>query len=140
MSPAEDLIRDMAERSPILLVVEDEVLIRLAIAEHLRECGFTVVEAVSSEEAIAVMLSGVEVDLVFSDVQMPGEMDGVGLAQWLAVHYPELPVVLTSGAASAMSMAKAACAQVRFMVAKPYDHAVLTGRFHELLARRAKLS
>ena len=71
MSPAEDVIPDMADRAPIILVVEDEVMVRLAAAEHLRENGFTVIEAVSADEARSVLQSGIDVSLVFSDIQMP---------------------------------------------------------------------
>ena len=140
MIPAEDIIPATADGGPVILVAEDEVLVRLAISEHLRACGFTVIEAASAGEVRAVLLSGFEVDLVFSDIQMPGELDGVALAQWLAINDPDIPVVLTSGAASSLAHAAAACAQVKEFVVKPYEHDVLTGRFRVHLARRARLS
>ena len=141
MSPAEDIIPAAADGGgPVILVAEDEVMLRLAISEHLRTRGFTVIEAASAEEARCVLLSGIEIDLVFSDIQMPGEMDGVALAQWLAINHPDIPVVLTSGAANSLALASAACAQVKEFVVKPYAHDVLTGRFRVHLARRARLS
>jgi CheY-like chemotaxis protein len=63
--------------SQTILVVEDEVLIRLVIAEYLRECGYKVYEAAHADEALAVLQSpDVPIDIVFSDVVMPGRMDG----------------------------------------------------------------
>lgn len=60
-----------------VLVVEDEVLVRLVIADYLRECGYRVHEAANAAEAVTVLESGtVSVNIVFSDVQMPGDMDG----------------------------------------------------------------
>lgn len=140
MSPAENVITDPEERGAVVLVVEDEVLIRLSIAEHLRACGYTVVEAATAAEAMAVLNSGIEVDLVFSDINMPGEMDGVALAQWLAGHRVEVPVVLTSGIAASRAAAALACAQVRHVVPKPYDYDDVTRRISDLIATRQRLS
>jgi CheY-like chemotaxis protein len=77
-----------AEPGPIVLVVEDEVLIRLATADHLRSCGFKVLESASGAEAQDLILAGPRVDLVFSDITMPGPVDGVALARWLHEQYP----------------------------------------------------
>jgi hypothetical protein len=64
-----------AEAAKTILVVEDEVLVRLVISDYLRDCGDHVVEAASAAAAKAVLQSNTKVDLVFSDVQMPGEAD-----------------------------------------------------------------
>ena len=61
---------------PVVLVVEDEILIRFLISEHLRDVGFTVIEASNADDAAAVIQSESPVDLVFSDINMPGGMDG----------------------------------------------------------------
>src|SRR5262249_60223603 len=66
-----------------ILFVEDEVLIRMAVADYLRDCGYRVIEAGNADEAIKVLCSNESVDVVCSDVQMPGSMDGFGLAQWI---------------------------------------------------------
>src|SRR4051794_25777084 len=79
----------------IVLLVENEVLIRLAISEYLRECGYRVIEAVSADEAILVLgQEDLAVDLVLSDVAMPGSMDGFGLARWIRKHRNDVDVVL----------------------------------------------
>ena len=84
---------------PTILVVEDDVLVRNIVAAYLRECGFDVIEASGADEAIRVLQADVRVDIVFSDVNMPGSMDGFGLAQWVRRERPWLRVILTSGAA-----------------------------------------
>lgn len=80
-----------------VLVVEDEFLIRMIVADHLRETGFTVVEACSGDEAITILKSGVLIDLVFTDVRMPGATDGLALLAYVKRTQPDTPVVITSG-------------------------------------------
>ena len=82
-----------------ILVVEDELLIRLDIARELAGAGYKVIEAANAAEAIAVLESGHAVDLVFSDIQMPGPVDGIGLLEIVRQRFPSIPVVLTSGGA-----------------------------------------
>jgi CheY-like chemotaxis protein len=72
-----------------ILLVEDEVLVRMPIAQYLRDCGYKVVEAVNADEAIAVLMHPeTVVDIVFSDIEMPGSVDGFGLAKWIREHRP----------------------------------------------------
>jgi two-component system, response regulator PdtaR len=80
---------------PTILIVEDDVLVRSLVAAYLRECGFDVVEANGADEAIRVLQAEVPIDIVFSDIQMPGSMDGFGLAQWVRRERPWLKVILT---------------------------------------------
>jgi len=82
---------------PAVLVVEDNPLIRFTTAEGLRECGWTVFEAETADEAIAILQADSPVALVFSDIEMPGTMDGLGLAQWVRANRPSIRVMLTSG-------------------------------------------
>ena len=91
------LSKPQTEPQPLrILVVEDEILIRTLIAEELRDRGFTVMAANSADAAKSVLDAGNEVDLVFSDVRLPGAMDGVELARHVKSRYPGLPVILTS--------------------------------------------
>jgi two-component system, response regulator PdtaR len=82
---------------PFILVVEDEVLIRMMLADELRGRGFDVVEAQNADEALTLLQSPVPVGLVLTDVQLPGAMDGIGLARLLRATRPELKVVIASG-------------------------------------------
>lgn len=80
-----------------ILIVEDEVLLRLAVADNLRDAGFTVFEASNADEAGEVLRSLKSIDLVFTDVHMPGSMDGEALARWIKSERPDLKVLVTSG-------------------------------------------
>ena len=122
------------EKASTVLVVEDEVLIRMTVADYLRECGMHVLEAANADEAMRVLEAEVEGDVVFSDVQMPGSMDGFGLARWIREHHPRIRVLLTSGLSRTHAVARDLCEESPF-VPKPYDHGQLLERLRELLAR-----
>jgi len=125
--------------APTVLVVEDEVLIRLVIADYLRECGYKVHEAVSGEEAIAILQAPeVSIDVVFSDVEMPGDMDGFALARWVRANKPGLQVILTSGAERSADIAATLC-EAGPLMKKPYASQDVVERIRQLAAR-AKLS
>ena len=82
----------------VVLVVDDEPVIRMATVQHLEEAGFAVREAASAFQAIVVLRDqDNRVDLVFSDVRMPGHMDGVALSCWIFKNRPNIPVILASG-------------------------------------------
>jgi CheY-like chemotaxis protein len=90
--------RDFELACPVaVLVVEDDILVRLTAAEYLRAAGYSVIEAANAAEAVEVFASGEAVDVVFTDVQMPGAMDGLMLARWVGKHHPETEVLVTSG-------------------------------------------
>ena len=80
-----------------VLVAEDDVLVRVALAEELRAVGFAVIEASCADDALAFIRAGGKVDLVFSDIHMPGVIDGRQLAELIARDHPGIPVILTSG-------------------------------------------
>jgi DNA-binding response OmpR family regulator len=117
-------------RPTTVLVVEDEILIRAAVGEYLRKSGYVVVEAADAAEAIAVFVSGEPIDVVMCDVDMPGTMDGLGLARWINRRHSELPVLLTSGRGIGFSATK-----VPF-ISKPYRLEVLAERLKLMLASR----
>lgn len=80
-----------------ILVVEDEVLVRLAVGQFLRELGYGVIEAIDTSEAMQAVRADPAIALVFTDVMLPGGQDGRELADWLARHYPEVKIVIASG-------------------------------------------
>ena len=116
-----------------VLVVEDEVLVRLLVAEHLRDCGYRVIEATAAAEAVAVLQAGVPVDILFSDVQMPGAVDGFALARWVRQHHPRVRVILTSGHEAVAAKCNDLCVAGGFLP-KPYDPARLVAQIRRLLA------
>jgi CheY-like chemotaxis protein len=71
-----------------ILVVEDEVLVRMAIADNLRKARYAVIEASNAHEALDLLRNGVDVRLIFSDVRMPGIIDGVALARIVRSEFP----------------------------------------------------
>ena len=78
-----------SERQATVLMVEDDVIVRMATSDYLQECGFKVIEASTAAEAITMIQSAeFPIDVVFTDVQMPGEMNGFGLAKWVREHRP----------------------------------------------------
>jgi CheY-like chemotaxis protein len=81
-----------------VLVVEDEILTRVDAVACLREAGFDVVEAASGAEALAVIGARDDVDLIFTDIQMPGAIDGLELARRARESHPQVRLVFTSGA------------------------------------------
>lgn len=80
-----------------IMVVEDEPLVRFAMAEMLRELGVSVVEAASADEALLFLQAGQVVDLVFTDHRMPGKLTGADLVSRIHKTYPSIATVITSG-------------------------------------------
>ena len=99
-----------------ILVVEDEVLVRAVIAEELRSAGCAVIEAGRADEALVYLRAGERVDLVFSDIQMPGTLDGLQFAERIKYDFPAISVILTSGNAPPLPVSR-----FGLFVAKPYD-------------------
>jgi DNA-binding NtrC family response regulator len=121
------------------LVVEDEPWIRLALVHHLEQSGFDVLEAGSVAEATSILERTAGIDLVFTDLRLPGEGDGIELARWMAKNRPGAPVVLTSGEIARMPGLKELCRAEGFTyLAKPYPHAQVSARILELIERRKR--
>ncbi|MDR3535853.1 MAG: response regulator [Acetobacteraceae bacterium] len=118
--------------SATVLVVEDELFVREPIAEYLRECGYHVLEAGDAREAILLVDSADAIDVVFSDVRMPGDMDGFALAHWLRTYHPEVSVLLTSGYYSVRNQGGAAIDDVK-LIEKPYSQAQVLRRIRAML-------
>lgn len=95
---ADAALAEMRGASPNfrILLVEDEILIRLAMADDLRLAGFTVVEASNADEALHVLSTMPDIALVVTDIRMPGRMDGVGLANWVRSNAPLVKIAIAS--------------------------------------------
>jgi CheY-like chemotaxis protein len=83
--------------SPVILIVEDEFLLRLDAAETIESAGFEVIQAANVDEAIAVLKTHPDIRVVFTDTQMPGSMDGLKLARFVRNRWPPIKIVATSG-------------------------------------------
>ena len=112
-----------------ILVVEDEAFVRFALAEWLRGEGYEVIEAASGDEA-ATVVSSRSIDLIITDVQMPGSLNGLQLARHIRSAFPSLPVIVVSGHARPENFDEIGAAA---FFLKPYD-------FNELTARVAALT
>ena len=105
--------------APTVLLVEDEVLISHLVAASLNERGFNVHETATADEALRYMHDGGAVDVLFTDVNLPGSMDGAELAQRARELRPDLPIVYASGRYHSTDIGKLVPRSV--FVSKPYD-------------------
>ena len=80
-----------------VLLVEDETFVRMDVAEILRQAGFEVIEAAKADAAMEFVEAGEWVDVVFTDVQTPGLLSGLGLAERIRAKFPMVPIIITSG-------------------------------------------
>nr|WP_274630971.1 response regulator [Mesorhizobium shangrilense] len=121
----------MSARTSVL-VVEDEPLLRFDLVDHLSEKGFDVHEASNADEAIAILENVPHIRLLFTDVDMPGSMDGLKLSAAVRDRWPPIKIIVTSGHGfvSPSDLPEGA----RFF-SKPYRHADVVHSMHELLAR-----
>jgi two-component sensor histidine kinase/ActR/RegA family two-component response regulator len=85
---------------PNVLVVEDEMVLRMRAADIVEDAGFHPVEAVNADEALAILESRSDISLLFTDIQMPGTMDGLKLAQAVHDRWPAIKIILVSGQVS----------------------------------------
>ena len=118
----------------IVLVVEDEPLIRIDLTDRLARKGCASLEAGSAVEAIAILEQHPEITVVFTDVQMPGTMDGIALANYVRKRWPPTIIVVSSGKAQP---APGLLAEDMAFIAKPYDEANLSRVLTDVHARLA---
>ncbi|NNK17372.1 MAG: PAS domain S-box protein [Sulfitobacter sp.] len=117
-----------------ILVVEDNEKVRRLSLERIRNLGFGVLEAENGDAAYAMLKNGAEVDLVFSDLVMPGELNGYDLAAKINAEYPKVKVLLTSGYASDVITGGLARSKPYDILQKPYRQPELAHRIQALLA------
>jgi CheY-like chemotaxis protein len=113
-----------------VLIVEGEVLIRISAIDAFIDLGFTVIEAEDSAAAILISLDKPSIDLLFTDVSMPGEMNGIGLAEHLFALRPLLKIIITS----AIPLLREIDHLNAYFLPKPYETAGLCRMSEELLA------
>jgi CheY-like chemotaxis protein len=101
-----------------VLIVEDEALVRLVAVSMLQDAGFDTLEADTAEDALHLLEEHDEVRVLFSDVQLPGRMDGLGLARTVHDRWPGIGLVLTSGG---LNIRKEQIPDDGKFLPKPYD-------------------
>ena len=125
------------QRLHTVLIVDDEPAIRGFLYDYLSQCGFNPLTAASGDEAVELLKKNSAIDLVFSDVRMPGTLDGFGLARWIMDHRPGLPVLLASGDLGKINATRELVAEI---VRKPYDFDMVVRKMHAALDHRARCS
>ncbi|WP_213739566.1 response regulator [Bradyrhizobium sp. dw_411] len=118
-----------ATKKPVVLVVEDELLIRMHAAEMIEEAGFEVVEASNAYEAVGILEARLDVAVVFTDIQMPGSMDGLKLARAVRDRWPPIHIIATSGL---VDVRTGDLPQGGRFLPKPYSPAQITAALREL--------
>src|SRR2546421_8589691 len=91
------MVLDHSSAPAVVLVVEDEMLLRMRAVDMVEDAGFTSVEAVNADEAVAILESRSDIALLLTDIQMPGSMDGLKLAHAVHERWPDIKIVLVSG-------------------------------------------
>lgn len=119
------------EGAPTVLVIDDEILVRVVIADYLRDCGYRVLEAGNAEDAVAILSSKLKVDIVFTDLELPGHSSGLELARWIRRRHPDVRVIVTSGVYSSAELAGELC-EAGPPITKPYESEAVVQRIRSL--------
>jgi CheY-like chemotaxis protein len=119
----------MTSGKPVILVVEDEVLVRMMAVFVAEDSGFVVLSAATADEAIKILESRSDIRLVFTDVNMPGSMNGLRLAHAVRGRWPPVELLVTSALGNITS--RDLPERGRFL-AKPYDVATLAQAFQQM--------
>jgi CheY-like chemotaxis protein len=122
-----------SESGPTVLVIDDEIITRLVISEYLRDCGYRVFEAGTPEDAVTILSSELKVDIVFTDLELPGHSSGLELARWVRRRHPDMRVIVTSGAYSSAELAGELC-EAGPPIVKPYASDAVVQRIRSLTA------
>lgn len=114
-----------------VLVVEDEALVRMDIVDRLEREGFTVSEAGSADEAISQLERSPDIEILFTDIDMPGTMDGLKLSAFVRDRWPPVRIVVTSGH---MMIDVADLPDGSMFFSKPYEANKIVASFRQLMA------
>jgi CheY-like chemotaxis protein len=120
------------EEKAVILVVEDEAIIRMEAVQMLENAGFAVVEACNAHDAIEILENRTDVRLVFTDIHMPGTWDGMRLARMVRGRWPPIHLIVTSGLTFPINDDLPAGGR---FIRKPYDPAHVIATVRELLSQ-----
>ena len=127
----------MSQAKPVILVVEDDELLRLHAAGLLEDHGFGVVEAENADAALKLLETRDDVRLLFTDIQMPGSCDGMDLARKVHARWPRILLIITSGQ---IKPAEAEIPDHGHFVGKPYRANDLLGEVNDMLGKPSSVS
>jgi CheY-like chemotaxis protein len=114
---------------PVVLIVEDEWLLRVDAVDMIAAAGFDVIEASNADEAIKILEQRRDIAVVFTDIQMPGSMDGLKLARAVRGRWPPIKIVATSGL---VHVTETDLPEGGRFLPKPYSPGQVTGVLREL--------
>jgi CheY-like chemotaxis protein len=117
------------QKRPVVLIVEDDFLLRMDAADMIKAAGFEVIEAGNADQAIEVLEARPDITVVFTDIQMPGSMDGLKLARAVRGRWPPIKIVATSGR---LHVDEVDLPEGGRFLPKPYSHAQVTRVLREL--------
>jgi CheY-like chemotaxis protein len=117
-------------KRPAVLVVEDEALLLFSISDELKDAGFEVFDAGDADAAIRLLTDHPEIAVLFTDIDMPGSMDGLKLSAFVRDRWPPVKIIVTSGKAVPSS---AMLPRGGVFIPKPYSPAGVTSAIHGLL-------
>src|SRR5579863_3720359 len=118
-------------KTPAVLIVEDELLVRLNAVRTIENAGFKVIEAANADEAIRILESRNDIRVVFTDINMPGSMDGLKLAQAVRGRWPPIKIIVTSGFGGSE---RAPMPEGAKFIPKPYNANQIFDALHSLAA------
>jgi two-component system, response regulator PdtaR len=126
----------MADRpAPVILIVDDDPLLRRLAIELANEAGFETLEACDADQAIAILESCSKITVLFTDINMPGSMDGLKLASVVSDRWPALEILIASARIPLRNLPP----NSRFL-RKPYREAAMIAELHSLVGRAAPLT
>jgi DNA-binding response OmpR family regulator len=117
-----------------VMVVEPDVLVRMELAEYLRDCGYKVIEGAGAKDVWAVIEAARSPDVLLIDVQLPGDEDGFSVARRIRQTHQDIDVILTSGVSGAVQQCHELCEEGP--INKPYQPKDVEARIKMLLERR----
>jgi CheY-like chemotaxis protein len=123
---------DQSPVRAVVLVVEDDMLLRMRAVDMVEDAGYISVEAVDADEAVAILESRSDIALLFTDIQMPGSMDGLGLAHSVHDRWPPIKIILVSGQVKLESIDIPA--NSRFF-GKPLEAKVMIAQIQSMIGR-----
>jgi CheY-like chemotaxis protein len=118
----------ISAKRPVVLVVEDEFLLRMDATDMITAAGFDVVEAVDADAAIEILEARDDIAVIFTDIQMPGSMDGLKLARAVRGRWPPIKIIATSG----VHIGEIDLPEGGRFLPKPYSSAQVTGMLRQL--------
>jgi CheY-like chemotaxis protein len=123
--------------APVILIVEDDPFLRMLTVEFVKEAGFETLEASDADQAIAILESNSEIVVLFTDINMPGSMDGLKLARVVSNRWPAIEILIASGH---VRLTQADLPPNGRFLGKPYPAEAMISELHSLVSHSSPLS